>query len=79
VAYVEDDDELMLVTQQGKIIRMVASDIRPIGRQTQGVRLIEIGKPDSVVAVARLVEKNTDGNGEPNAGVSASGVSADTQ
>ena len=79
VAYVEDDDELMLVTQQGKIIRMVASDIRPIGRQTQGVRLIEIGRPDSVVAVARLVEKNTDGNGEPNAGVSASGVSADTQ
>ena len=67
VVYVEDDDELMLVTQQGKIIRMVASDIRPIGRQTQGVRLIEIGQPDGVVAVARLVEKNTDGNGIPSA------------
>ena len=68
VAYVEDDDELMLVTQQGKIIRMVASDIRPIGRTTQGVRLIEIDQPDGVVAVARLVEMNTDGNGEPEAG-----------
>ena len=68
MAYVEDDDELMLVTQQGKIIRMVASDIRPIGRTTQGVRLIEIDQADSVVAVARLVEKNTDGNGGANAG-----------
>ena len=41
VVYVERADELMLITQQGKILRMVASDIRPIGRATQGVRLIE--------------------------------------
>ena len=68
VAYVEDDDELMLVTQQGKIIRMVASDIRAISRNTQGVRLIEIDAEDSVVAVARLVEKSTNGNGEAAAG-----------
>ena len=68
VAYVEDDDELMLVTQQGKIIRMVASDIRAISRNTQGVRLIEIDAPDSVVAVARLVEKGTNGNGGEAAG-----------
>ena len=63
VVYVEDDDELMLVTQQGKIIRMVARDISTISRNTQGVRLIEIDAPDSVVAVARLVEKGTNGNG----------------
>ena len=68
VVYVEDDDELMLVTQQGKIIRMVASDIRSIGRLTQGVRLIEIESPDSVVAVARLVEKGTNGSGDVPAG-----------
>ena len=67
VACIEDDDELMLVTQQGKIIRMVASDIRAISRNTQGVRLIEIDAEDSVVAVARLVEKSTNGNGVTDA------------
>ena len=72
VVYVEDDDELMLVTQQGKIIRMAASDIRPISRNTQGVRLIEIDAQDSVVAVARLVEKSTNGNGVADAAADAS-------
>ena len=56
VACVDDDDELMLVTQQGKVLRMVVSDVRPIGRATQGVRLIGIGDDDRVVSMARLVE-----------------------
>ena len=56
VAYVEHDDELMLITQQGKILRMVTGDIRPIGRATQGVRLIEIDEDDMVVSIARLAE-----------------------
>jgi DNA gyrase subunit A len=58
VAYVEQDDELMLITEQGKILRMVTGDIRPIGRATQGVRLIEIDDQDRVVSVARLTEKD---------------------
>ena len=58
VAYVEQDDEMMLITEQGKIIRMVTGDIRPIGRVTQGVRLIEIDKEDRVVSLARLAEKD---------------------
>ena len=56
VAYVEHDDELMLITQQGKILRMVTADIRPIGRATQGVRIIEIDEDDMVVSIARLAE-----------------------
>ena len=58
VAYVEQDDELMLITEQGKILRMITGDIRPIGRATQGVRLIEIDDQDQVVSLARLAEKN---------------------
>ena len=58
VAYVEQDDELMLITEQGKILRMVTGDIRPIGRATQGVCLIEIDDQDRVVSVARLTEKD---------------------
>ena len=61
VAYVEHDDELMLITQQGKVLRMVTADIRPIGRATQGVRLIEIDEDDRVVALARLAEQDAEG------------------
>ena len=65
VAYVEHDDELMLITQQGKILRMVTADIRPIGRATQGVRLIEIDEDDRVVSLARLAEQDAEGRIEP--------------
>ena len=57
VAFVHDDDELMLISQQGKILRMVVHDIRTIGRATQGVRLIEMEPDDRVVSVARLAER----------------------
>ncbi len=68
VAWVEQDDELMLVTQQGKILRMSTRDIRSIGRATQGVRLIGIDDDDRVVSIARLVEKNEDDGGDPDTG-----------
>ena len=57
IAYVEDGDELLVITQQGMIIRMPANDVRAIGRATQGVRLIEMEGEDKVVSVVRLVEK----------------------
>jgi len=57
IAYVEEGDEVLLITQQGMIIRMLTNDVRAIGRATQGVRLIEIEGEDRVVSVARLVEK----------------------
>jgi len=61
IAYVQEGDELLLITQQGMIIRMPANDVRAIGRATQGVRLIDIeGGDDRVVSVARLVEKEED-------------------
>jgi len=56
VSYVRDEDELMLITQLGKVLRMPTSGIRAIGRATQGVRLIEIESEDRVVSVARLAE-----------------------
>ena len=68
VAWVEQDDELMLVTQQGKILRISTRDVRSISRATQGVRLIGIDDDDRVVSIARLVEKNVDGVDAPAAG-----------
>jgi DNA gyrase subunit A len=67
MAAVHDEDEFMLITQQGKILRTVARDIRTIGRATQGVRLIEIDADDRVVSLARLAEKE-DENGSHLAG-----------
>jgi DNA gyrase subunit A len=64
MASVHDDDEFMLITQQGKILRTVARDIRTIGRATQGVRLIEIDADDRVVALARLAEDENENGTE---------------
>jgi DNA gyrase subunit A len=60
IAYVRGEDELMLITQQGKVLRMPTSGIRAIGRATQGVRLIEIESEDRVVSVVRLAEHEDD-------------------
>jgi DNA gyrase subunit A len=58
IAQVTDEEELMLITQQGKTLRMAARDIRTIGRATQGVRLIDIEGEDRAVSIARLAEKD---------------------
>jgi DNA gyrase subunit A len=58
VVQVSNDDELMLITQQGKILRMAANTIRAIGRATQGVRLIDIEGDDRAVSIARLDEQD---------------------
>ena len=53
----QEGDELLVITQQGMILRMQTNDVRAIGRATQGVRLIDIEGDDQVVSIARLVEK----------------------
>ncbi|PKN64310.1 MAG: DNA gyrase subunit A [Deltaproteobacteria bacterium HGW-Deltaproteobacteria-15] len=53
---VSDLDQLMIITGSGKIIRLRASDIKVIGRNTQGVRLIHLAEGEKVVAVAKVVE-----------------------
>jgi len=74
VAYVEPSDEVLLVTQQGMIIRTPADDIRMTGRAAQGVRLINIDDDDRVVAVAKLdvdevaVGEDEADEGEPSPG-----------
>ncbi len=53
----QEGDELLVITQQGMILRMQTNDVRSIGRATQGVTLINIEGEDKVVSIARLVEK----------------------
>jgi DNA gyrase subunit A len=58
-----DSDQLLLITQQGIVIRLAASEVRKTGRATMGVRLIDLEGGDRVVAVAKLAEKDEE-NGE---------------
>jgi DNA gyrase subunit A len=53
---VTDQDQLMIITEQGKIIRLRAGEISVIGRNTQGVKLIDLGEGEKVVAVAKVIE-----------------------
>jgi DNA gyrase subunit A len=52
-----DQDQLMIITEHGKIIRLKVADISVMGRNTQGVRLINLGEGEKVVSVARVMEE----------------------
>ncbi|MBP1605331.1 MAG: gyrA 1 [Acidobacteria bacterium] len=58
LACVTEDDEVMLVTEAGKILRTGVADVRIIGRATQGVRMIEIDEGDRVVSLARFAGRD---------------------
>jgi DNA gyrase subunit A len=51
----------MLITEKGMIIRLNTADISTIGRNTQGVRLIQLEEGDHLVSVARLAEREDEG------------------
>ena len=66
---VTDDDDLMIINKSGLTIRMMVSDLRVMGRATQGVRLINIKGTDSIAAVTKVlredeevIELDEDGN-----------------
>ncbi len=53
---VTDQDELMIITEHGKIIRLRIGDLSVIGRNTQGVKLINLGEGEKVVSVAKVID-----------------------
>jgi len=58
---VNDDDEIILVLLKGKIMRIKVKDIRIIGRNTNGVRIVNLKEEDKVVKlekIARTEEEN---------------------
>src|SRR5450756_817 len=68
VRMVTDEDDIMLITDGGKVIRTPVKGISVIGRNTQGVRLIDLAEGEKVVAIARLAEKEEDDNKEGEEG-----------
>jgi DNA gyrase subunit A len=66
---VRDSDEIMLMAAQGKLLRCKVGDIREIGRNTQGVRILDLeGEEDRVVAVARLADSGEREEAGPDEG-----------
>ena len=55
---VHDGDEIMMISDQGKIIRMGVDGIPTMGRNTQGVRLMDMNEDEHVVSVARLADED---------------------
>jgi DNA gyrase subunit A len=64
---VTDDDQIMLITSRGKVIRLRVNEIRVIGRNTQGVRLIGLEEGERVASVARLAEREDEGESREEA------------
>jgi DNA gyrase subunit A len=60
IAYVFADEQLLLITEQGMLIRVACSDIRSIGRTTQGVRIINIDEDDRVVGAVKVIDRGED-------------------
>jgi len=61
---VTEQEDVMLITDKGKIIRLRGEEISVIGRNTQGVKLIELEAGERVMAVARLAEREEDQGGQ---------------
>jgi DNA gyrase subunit A len=57
MAQVSEDDEIILITTNGKVLRIRTKDISVQGRNTQGVRLFDIDEGDKVVSFAKVVER----------------------
>lgn len=56
--YVVDDDDVMVITDKGKLIRMSVKQISILGRNTQGVRLINVSAPEKVSSIAIIEDAN---------------------
>ncbi len=53
-----DEDDLMIITVKGILIRMSVSDLRIMGRATQGVKLIRLNNNDNIASVTRIVKED---------------------
>lgn len=57
---VNDNDELVIITKNGMVIRQSVRELRVMGRNTQGVRLIRLNEDDSIADIARVISEEED-------------------
>jgi DNA gyrase subunit A len=78
MAQVSADDEILLITSNGKVLRIRTKDISVQGRNTQGVRLFDIDEGDKVVSFAKLVEREEEKDPTPEKSASEPAGGQDT-
>ncbi len=78
ICKVEESDESMVITTSGKIIRMPVSGISIIGRNTQGVRIINLEGDEKVSTAARIADTGEEATGEANDSPEQNSAPADT-
>ena len=61
---VEPEEDVMVIMQSGKLVRVSAADVRPTGRNTQGVIFARPDKKDKVIAITRNTEADLDEGGD---------------
>ena len=66
VKAVQEDEQLMIITRNGVVNRQRVSEISVIGRATQGVKLVNLDKGDTVVDVARIITDEENGDIDPD-------------
>ena len=62
---VREDSDVMIITGQGKVIRVHSAEIREAGRSTQGVRLLRLEEGDRIAAAAAILEEENGAEAEP--------------
>jgi DNA gyrase subunit A len=67
IASVREGDEIMLITKDGMVTRSKVDDIRTVGRNTQGVRVMNLNNGDKLVTVAKVASENIAEQGERGA------------
>jgi DNA gyrase subunit A len=74
---VRESDQLMVVTDKGQMLRTFVSQVRLAGRNTQGVRIIDVKEGERVVAVERVEVVTVDGEPRPSLAPAEAGLSGD--
>ena len=64
---VRDEEEIMLITKAGQMVRNRVKDVREAGRNTMGVKLIDLEDSDRLLAIAPVISEKADGEEEPPA------------
>jgi len=72
---VREDDQIMMISDAGTLVRTAVSEVSTLGRNTQGVRLIKVGDEEKLVEIAAIDEEDT---GDDPAGEDVDGASADS-
>ena len=62
VVQIKNDDEILLTTERGQLVRIPASEIRVVGRASKGVRIMNLNDGDRITGVARLVKVEVESN-----------------